>query len=432
MMGRLERMPIRAPQATATPVVSYVRRQDSVATVVETSTKSSPGKQESLTSVVTSTAPAPPPSPAPAPKQKQTAAGPVAGGVVGGVVGLALLLTLAYLLLRRARNRRATRALDSAYAEAGVGGGGVDRRARTRPNQMEETWLPMSHSDLGPAMHESHSAQQSLGRNDAYFASPVHQPFMQDIELGVNPSNSKITHDLPRSESNWTEYQPGPAAQQMRQFQDEGGSLLGQDTDAMPAPAVPVIPAMTSTAAPSSTARDAAPAVAPPTTEVPLASSDVYADGLDRPANLESETQVPSQDTAPAAPAGVAPQPQPSTEAPAPTSTTLGAAPPITGDALGRAPSAAPSRGTLPRLATDSLDYEDTNTELQSPSSAYMWLPSRRFTESESGTVSRADTAASRPHIVRTESTRQDSAEEQEMSNKLWRTMGTLRVANES
>lgn len=432
--------------------VAYVRRQQSVATVVETSTLSSPGRQEALTSYVTSTAPVPTPSQTPQPQQKQTAAGPVAGGVVGGVVGLALLIAIAYMLIRRARNRRATRALDSAYAEAGVGGGGVDRRTRMRPAQTDEAWMPMSHSDLDPAMRESHSGQPTLGRGEPYFASPVHQPFLQDMEIGMQPHSTKMPSEMSPSNSNWTEYQPGPAAQQMRQFQDEAPLASHVPSGvATEAPSVPIEVVQSNSARASSRAETrsvkSGMAPGPAVADVPVASSDAYADAYagvsTYPTNELTEGSTPtapivpvSMANVPDAPASpVAAQPVVSssdTYAPAPQTPPSGAAPPISSDTLARAPSAMPTHTSLNRIATDSLEYEDGSTELQSPSSAYMWLPSHRFADREGSTVSRMGTGASYRPLARSDSVRQESAEEQEIGNKLWRTTGKLRVANES
>ncbi|WFC94149.1 hypothetical protein MBRA1_000781 [Malassezia brasiliensis] len=432
--------------------VAYARRQQSVATVVETSTLSSPGPREALTSYVTSTAPVQTPSQTPQPPQKQTAAGPVAGGVVGGVVGLALLIAIAYMLIRRARNRRATRALDSAYAEAGVGGGGVDRRMRMRPAQTDEAWIPMSHSDLDPAMRESHSGQQSLGRSEPYFASPVHQPFMQDMEIGMQPHSTKMPSAMSPSNSNWTEYQPGPAAQQMRQFQDEV-PLASHAPSGMPneAPPVPIDVTQPTSARTSSRAETRSVksglAPAPTVADVPVASSDAYsdpyADVSAYPAYNPTDGPTPAAPTvpvstenvpdAPVSPAAVQPVVSSSdTYAPAPKTPPSGAAPPISSDTLARAPSAIPTHTSLNRMTTDSLEYEDGGTELQSPSSAYMWLPSHRFADREGSTVSRMGTGASYRTLARSDSVRQESAEEQEIGNKLWRTTGKLRVANES
>lgn len=428
--------------------VPYVRRQQSVATVVETSTRSSPGRQEALTSYVTSTAPIPTPTQTPQPQQKQTAAGPVAGGVVGGVVGVAILIAVAYMLIRRARNRRATRALDSAYAEAGVGGGGVDRRARMRPAHTDEAWMPMSHSDLDPAMRESHSGQPSLGRGEPYFASPVHQPFLQDVEIGMQPHSTKMPNEMSPSNSNWTEYHPGPAAQQMRQFQDEPPLMSqapgGAETDVPPVPLEVMRPtsARTTSRAESRSVKSGL-APAPPVAEVPVASSDAYAEATayapyestEAPATNAPSVPVSTADgpVAPASPAATQPVVSSSdTYAPAPRTPTSGAAPPISNETLARAPSAMPTQASLHRIATDSLDYEDAGTELQSPSSAYMWLPSHRFADREGSTVSRMGTGASYRPLARSDSVRQESAEEQEIGNKLWRTTGTLRVANES
>lgn len=397
-------------RAYATPNTSqFIRRQQSVSVVTagQTTTKSRPGSEVVITQQVTSTAPAPSPTPMPpAEEQKHTPAGPVAGGVVGGVVGLLLLVLLAYLLLRRMRNQRATRALDSAYAEAGIGGGGVDRRTRMRPAQaIDEPWSPG-----GMAMHASNSGQPSLGGagSDPYFASPVHHHY-DDMEMGVRPSMQKTPRDSTQHDPvAWPDFQPGPAARQMSQFQDEAPLADVSTHTNLAAPTVHVSHYEN---------MDAEEPV--PTTQVPVASSDAYASAA--PTEMLGEIDTTSGAQQHAADADTFATAPPSSAAPAISTQTL---------------ANAPARESLPRLNTDSLSRKDSNAaDLQSPSSAYMWLPPRKlFTESteEEAPEPGAAAAPARPSLLRSESNMQDSAEEQELSNKLWRNNGTLRVANES
>lgn len=405
------------PKARVTNFLARAPQDDPVVTQV--STKSSPGKQETTTSVLTSTVPIPSQTARPQPHQDQTAAGPVAGGVVGGVVGLALLLTLAYLIVRRIRNQRATRALDSAFAEAGVGGGGVDRRTRMRPTQVEEPWLPMSRSDLAPAMQDSHSGQHSLGRSDVYYASPMRQPYTQEMELGVRSEMPKAPVQSGQSMVNWTEYQPGPAARQMNALQDE---------PAYPAPSEQTVLHPASPIAASNL--ESAPVVDPSTIPVQKTrkvsttsnhSGDVFRNSLEtrRPMAERIEGVTVSGTSNCAA--------HPDTTAMVPNGT-----PGSVSTVPYGSTTQVHGRDTLPRLVTDSLQAEENSGGLQSPSSAFMWLPNHRFTESETDRMSRKNTIASRPPMLRSESNIQDSVEEQELGNKLWRAKGTLRVANES
>ncbi|WFC98007.1 hypothetical protein MYAM1_000728 [Malassezia yamatoensis] len=435
-MGGLDASFFMSASKTTQSTYMHGRRQQTVATVVETSTKSSPGRQESSTSFVTSTAPTPTPTITPAPPQKQTAVAPVAGGVVGGVVGLLLLLAILFFLIRRSRNRRATRALDSAFAEAGVGGGGVDRRARTRPAHAEDAWLPMSHSDLNAGnIRESHSdGVQSLRPADTYYASPIHPSYMQDPDMGTSINGPDMSTGLPVSTSYRSDKDATTHTQAMVPLRDESlyqpASVPMDDSAASQLYAasnvnfLPMNHEDYQGGNPVASFRTGAATV----NQMPSVSSNTNSETP----NLHSTIQEPREE------AVLDMQPNHSESMSnlqgsyAPSTPPTAAAPAITDSTLSRVQSySSPSRPQLAHIATTSNELDDNTIEAQSPSSAYMWLPSRRYDGSETDPISRGNTILSRNSIIFSEQARPESAEEQELSNKLWRTTGPLRVANE-
>lgn len=121
------------------------RRRVSVDVTTQTQTAAGTSSAVTVKSYSTAVAPPPPPTPAPPPPpEHHTNVGAVVGGVIGGVAGVAILAALAGLLFAAQRRRRTTRRLDEVYAEAGVGGGGVDRRNRTRPPSTDMLPMPSS------------------------------------------------------------------------------------------------------------------------------------------------------------------------------------------------------------------------------------------------------------------------------------------------
>ncbi|WFD42091.1 hypothetical protein MPSI1_000729 [Malassezia psittaci] len=436
-MGGLDASSFMPASKTTQGTYMHGRRQQTVATVVETSTISSPGRQESSTSFVTSTAPTPTPTITPAPPQQQTAVAPVAGGVVGGVVGLLLLLAILFLLIRRSRNRRATRALDSAFAEAGVGGGGVDRRARTRPAHAEDAWLPMSHSDLNAGnIRESHSdGALSLRPADTYYASPIHPSYMQEADMGTSMSGPDMSTGLPVSTSYRSDKDATTGAQAMNSLRDE--SLYQPASVPMDSSVASQLRAANNASFPptqqedyqgensvASFQRSGAATV----NQMPPVSSNTYPETP----YLHSTIQEPREETV----LNMQPNNPESLgnlqESYVPSTPPTAAAPAITDSTLSRVQSnSSPSRPQLAHIATNANGLDDNTVEAQSPSSAYMWLPSRRYEGSETDPISRGNTILSRNSMIFSELPRPESAEEQELSNKLWRTTGPLRVANE-
>ncbi|WFD29646.1 hypothetical protein MSPP1_000656 [Malassezia sp. CBS 17886] len=197
--------PARATGASADAVGARLapRRTNAggkVTTVDYTSTQSVRGSQ--VTTAVASTVVVPAPSTRPPPPSKQTAAGPVAGGVVGGVVGLALIVGLAWFLIQRTRNRRATKALDIAYAGAGVGGGGVDRRTRARPMNavpMEpgEMWKSPTDMSLGYAPTDApYGSSHRLSA--AYPSDPLLSPVHHSIAASGSDAFGVPVHGQPQ------------------------------------------------------------------------------------------------------------------------------------------------------------------------------------------------------------------------------------------
>lgn len=172
---------------TPTPAMSHLMPRQEVTTVVShTSSVEAPGRTVTLERTSTSYAPPPPQTNSPEPEKNDssTPAGPVAGGVVGGVVGLALILGVLWYLIHRIRRNRATRALDDMYAETGMGGGGVDRHARTRANN--PATMPLSSSwDSGTPIHmeqDMYDAPMAVPTDPTQtaFAAPIHSQARQD------------------------------------------------------------------------------------------------------------------------------------------------------------------------------------------------------------------------------------------------------------
>ncbi|WFD07731.1 hypothetical protein MVES1_003101 [Malassezia vespertilionis] len=314
----------------------------SVVVVVDTSTRSNAGTVKVETQTNTVRAKQTPPPPPPQSSSDSTPVGAVVGGVVGGVVGLALLLLLAWLLYRHIRNRKTTRALDTAYAVAGVGGGGVDRRARTRGNDTENPDM-LWHNSFGsvPLVVPVGGADPEIDyayRNSSQTSPP------QSL-----PSDPKLSSRM------WP-HQPGPAAVEMQRMQS--GGAYAQDS------------ASHKTSVRSRQSELAAPmaewsALAPAFTDVPA---------MGEPLETSEQADVHNESAPERAPVMI------------------------------HAPSRQPSSVSV----------------LQSPSSAYMWLPARDWQEEEN---------VGRPEEQIPSGT-QDAEEEQKLSSQLWRTNGALRVAN--
>ncbi|WFD35629.1 hypothetical protein MCUN1_002487 [Malassezia cuniculi] len=245
--------------------------------------------------------------------------GAVAGGVVGGVVGAALIAALAIFLWRRRKNARTTRKLDEVFAEAGVGGGGVDRRARQR----NEGWDAQAESTSYPAGYP-----------------PIDQTDMTPMASFTS---------VPGTPSHWQ----SPVANQTHRYSSAEG-LLGS-------PAFAPF-AVNTNGSPMVATAGATPTIPSTPATYPVAAASMG---------------IPDEPTTPIAPH--------------------------------RSPSLVTPAASVARTAHG-------EESMLSPSSELMWLP-RGIAEEQS-----ADGQAT---------TDPDSAHnDQEIANRLWRSPGTLRVAN--
>ena len=347
-----------APTRTAASVwLAGERRRVSVD--MTTRTQTAAGTSSAVTVKSYSTAVAPPPSPTPGPPPPpghHTNVGAVVGGVIGGVAGVAILAALAGLLFAAQRRRRTTRRLDEVYAEAGLGGGGVDRRNRTRPASTDLPPMPPSSPPArGPA--------------------PQVLPTMAEHEAaGVASMPTYDSGNVPQTQ--------GPYAPAQPEFVYAPAS----------AGAVP----MQQEQPPPDGVHDAAamyrqPAGAP----------------SDQPQGRATPAQTPPDSPLPAA------------------------APPVAQATVGEG---VPVSTSYRSFAYEPEQPTYTGTDPgASPSSADMWLHHKDSRSSAQFWRTSDPTEPPRtppPATAAPHSRDEDRAEELELSNKLWRTPGTLHVAN--
>ena len=364
------------------------RRQDSTVQKTVYSTRSV-SNSEVVTRQVSSTvaAPGPPSSPPNSGPGQQvvekhhTNTGAVAGGVVGGVVGAALLALIAFLIWRKRRNSRTTRRLDEMFAESGVGGGGVDRRTRARLER--DNWA--SQAETSPYLADAGSmtpVQAASATNVGMFpGSPPQWPSNQMYQVPQRTSTDGLL--------------ASPASVPYNIKPDGGAERMEvSDTNTAPAQVIAAVPAMP--------AMPAIPAMAAIPTE---------------PAQPAQPTQ-PAQSAPPTQPAQSAPPVQPAQ--PAPPVQQVQPAPPAmpAASTMQRIPPTA----TTPVSAVPSVARTAGDETVLTPLSEFMWLPQgtvqERFASIQPGGESGSNQKQSAMN------------EEQEIANNLWRSTGTLRVAN--
>lgn len=372
----------RAPSMDKDKRVMPVRRQHSVVNSYVTVTQSHQGSL--VTVQKTHTTVAPPSTPTGHPQSQHnkenndTPAGPVAGGVVGGVVGLALLLAISYFIWRRVRSRRDTRKLDEVFAEAGVGGGGIDRRMRTRGNQLplegNEHWS----GDPMPIHMEEDFAHAPLAvpSDPAHteFASPMHvrptqEPLVGERQPGMKNSYSAIPA--------WNSQATMPASHTYAWNEVEGDAPWAHDFSPMAARSVSSevdglgleTPVHTQHAASMSQTVEPSPIIS-------------TAQPFDEPLHSSTTSQL-------APPVSVRPTAPPTYIPPTPSMNVAPSDQPVT--------PAETERSRTLRVDTNVGGASTGNNA--SPSSAYMWLPRRIFNDANGIQAQpTTDTAGAAPH----------------------------------